>query len=171
MKKRNPGNRSAFTLIELITAIVITIIALAPVAVAIVNGQRSWQAAYNRIYADVVSDGYYARKRFDSTLRKAGRNNVSIDSDQTGIEARYYFDSDSSFMDCYAYFYESNNELKIEYGQINSISVKQTAHIETVCGNVTGCTFTIIGDSAQMFLTLNDGSKSHTVISSALMHN
>jgi len=178
MKMKKTKNRPAFTLVELIAATVIAIIAIAPIAVSMVNSQRTWQTAYDRIYADVVTRSYAARKRFDSLIRKAGSSTVTVDKDKEGIMVRYYSSNSASYMDRYAYLYLSNDGiLKVEYGMVASTSKKgntstvQNTSTEIICENVSSCTFLKTGNSAQMFLTLDDGSKSYTVISSALMHN
>ena len=71
-------------------------------------------------------------------------------------------------MDRYARFYEANGMLSFEYGQL---SPRQTLGLETVCANVSDCTFTQAGRSAQMLLTLDDGTQTKTVVSSAVTHN
>jgi hypothetical protein len=151
--------------------IVIAIVVLAPVGIAMINGQRTWHTAYDRIYADVITDSYVASERFDSIIRKAAAGNTTVDEDGEGIEAQYYDDIDSTFLDRYAHIYVSGESLVVEYGTIDADRVKTAGDEQTLCGNVSSCTFQKTGSSAQMVLTLDNGTKSHTVCSSALMHN
>ena len=166
-KKRLTAPRGV-TLVELITATVIMLIVILAVGMVLVDGQRGWNIAYDRIYSDVVTDGYVARKKFDAVIRRASREKLLLDDTGKWIEIYYYADDDSADVDRYARFYEANGNLDIEYGQLNP-KVALTA--ETVCGNVSGCTFKQAGRSTQMILTLDNGTQTNTVISSAVTHN
>ncbi|GAH60491.1 unnamed protein product, partial [marine sediment metagenome] len=80
-------------------------------------------------------------------------------------------DPNTTIVDHYARFSESeaNGELNIEYGSVNP---RKTLTTNTICGNVVGCVFFKgVGYSAQMILTLDNGSETITVVSSAVMHN
>lgn len=167
VKKRLTALRG-FTLIELIIAIVIIVIVIFAIGVVIVDSQRGWNIMYNRIYSDAVTDSYAARRKFDTVMRKASRESFLLDDTGSWLEVYYYADEDSAVVDRYARFYVANGDLNVEYGQLNP---KVTQTVETVCGNVSGCTFKQAGRSAQMILTLDDGEQNSTVVSSAVMHN
>ncbi len=167
VKKRRTASRG-FTLVELIIAMAIMLIVVLAIGMALVDGQRNWSTQYDRIYSDVVTDGYVARRKFDTVMRTASREKVLLDDAGGWVEVYYYANDDSAVVDRYARFYTADRNLNVEYGQLNP---KETLSIETVCGNVSGRTFEQVGRSVQMILTLDDGTRTNTVISSAVTHN
>jgi hypothetical protein len=167
MKKRLTGSRGS-TLIELLIAIAIMIFVVLAVGMALVDGQRGWNFMYERIYSDAVTDGYVARRKFDAVLRKASRDTFLIDPAGSWVEVYYYASDASTVVDRYARFYTSSGTLNVEYGQLNPQSTLIT---ETVCENVSGCTFEQLGRSIQMILTLDNGTQTNTVITCATANN
>ncbi len=167
IKKRLTASRG-FTLIELMIAIAIMVIVVLAIGVALVDGQRGWNYMYDRIYSDVVTDGYVARKKFDAVLRKASREKFLIDPAGGWVEVYYYANDASTVVDRYARFSASGGKLNVEYGQLDP---KATDTIETVCGNVSSCTFVQLGRSIQMILKLDNGAQTNTVITSAVTNN
>ncbi len=167
IKKRLTASRG-FTLIELIIAMAITIIVVLAIGVALVDGQRGWNIQYDRIYSDVVTDGYVARRKFDAVMRRASRDKLLFDDAGGWVEVYYYANDTSTVVDRYARFYVANGNLNVEYGQLDPTA---TLSVETVCGNVSGCTFEQLGRSIQMILKLDNGTQTNTVISSAETHN
>jgi hypothetical protein len=132
---------------------------------------------YNRVYSDVVTNSYVARKTFDAVIRKASSEKLLLDEDGTWLEVYYYADANSASADCYARFYYSESgqtetgaegQLNIEYGKAEP---RETLTIRTICENVSSCVFKAAGRSAQMILTLDDGQQTVTVVSSSVMHN
>jgi len=123
---------------------------------------------YNRTYADVVTDGHVATRTFDALMRKAQGEGVLLGDDGSWVEVGYYADEDSAAVDHYARLYEDGGSLNVEHGQLNP---RTTLASQTICQNVTGCTFRQSGRSIQMILTLNDGTQTNTIVSSAVMHN
>ncbi len=69
MLKRKHRTQRGFTLIELAMAAAISTIVILGVGVLLVDSQRGWIRMYNRIYSDVVTDSYVARKTFDVVIR------------------------------------------------------------------------------------------------------
>ena len=167
VKKRRTASRG-FTLVELIIAMAIMLIVVLAIGMALADGQRNWSTQYDRIYSDVVTDGYVARRKFDTVMRTASREKVLLDDAGGWVEVYYYANDDSAVVDRYARFYTADRNLNVEYGQLNP---KETLSIETVCGNVSGRKFEQVGRSIQMILTLDDGTRTNTVISSAVTHN
>ena len=167
IKKRLTASRG-FTLIELIITTAIMVIVVLAIGTALVDGQRGWNIQYDRIYSDVVTDGYVARRKFDSVMRTASRDKFLLDGAGGWVEVYYYANDASTVLDRYARFYVANGNLKVEYGQLDP---KETLSIETICGNVSGCTFEQLGRSIQMILKLDNGTQTNTVISSAVTHN
>jgi len=101
-------------------------------------------------------------------MRIASRDKFLLDAAGSWVEVYYYANDDSAVVDRYARFYTANGDLIVEYGQLDP---KETLSVETVCGNVSGCSFGQIGRSIQMILKLDNGTQTNTVISSAVTHN
>ena len=160
--------RPGFTILEMVIAMVVTAIVISAIGVLTVDSQRSWQISYDRVYSDVSSDGYVAMKKFDATVRKASRGSILVDEAGNWLEVYYFADEDSTTVDRYALFYEEDGSLMVEYGQL---SPRETLSVETLCENVSACTFQQAGVSIQMILSLDNGSQTNTVVSSAVAHN
>ncbi len=168
MLKNRTTNPKGFTLIELVIATVIMLIVILGVAIVLVDSQRSWNAMYNRIYSDVVTDGHIARRTFDRVIRKASGRSFLLDTAGNWVEVYYYTDANSIVVDRYARFYEADGQLNIEYGKLDP---RETLNVQTVCENVSDCVFMAQGTSVQMILRLDNGSEAATVVSSAVAHN
>jgi prepilin-type N-terminal cleavage/methylation domain-containing protein len=168
MNKKTRKVSGGFTLVELMVTIAIASIVVSAIGIVIVDGQRCWQVLYSRVNSDVATDGYVARKKFDTTIRKASGEKMLTDSNGNWIEVYYYANDSSTTVDSYARFYENEGTLSIEYGQLNP---RKTLNVETLCENVSDCTFKQIGKSAQMMLTLDDGTQKNTIVTSAVTHN
>jgi len=169
MFKKKIQNRKGFTSIELMIATMIGGIIMLGVGMTIADSHRGFNAMYDRMYSDVVTDGYIARKTFDSVIRRATRTRFLLDADGNWLEVYYCQDPNSTVVDHYARFSEADGELNIAYGSLNP---RNTLSTNTICGNVTGCVFFKgAGRSAQMILTLDNGSQTATIVSSAVMEN
>lgn len=179
MSKNKTKIRRGVTLVELMITTVIASIAVLSIGVLIVDGQRGWNTMYRRINADVVSDGYAARRMFDSTIRKASADKLLLDTAGNWIEVYYYADANSTVTDRYARFYytsggdRSDGTLNLEYGDWNSTGTepRQASTTQRICSNVTYCVFKAAGRSAQMICNLDNGEQSTTIASSAVMQN
>ena len=168
MNTARPRASQGFTIVELvITAAIMSIIALA-IGVVIVDSQSSWNVMYDRVNSDVVTDGYVARKKFDAVMRQASREKLIFGDSGGSVEVYYYADGSSTAVDRYARFYSSDGDLNFEYGQLEP---RATLGVETICANVSACTFRQAGRSVQMVLALDDGRQTNTVVSSALPQN
>ena len=168
MTRRKQINSSGFTIVELIiAALVIAIVGFA-IGAVVVNAQSSWNDMYDKMNSDVITDGYIARRKFDSVMRNASSQKYILDGAGQWVEVYYYSSDDSAAVDRYARFYVSDHELNFEYGQLEP---RATLDIETVCGNVSTCTFKQVGRSIQMTLTLDNKTQTNTVVSSAVTHN
>ena len=146
---------------------VMAIVGLA-IGVVIVDGQIGWNNMYSRINSDFVSDGYAARSKFDSVMRSASSERSVLIGDGSWVEGYSYATSASTTVDRYWRLYVSDGDLLAEYGQLEPRSTLST---ETVCGNVSDCTFQQAGQAVQMTLVLDDGTKTKTVVSSAVPRN
>ncbi len=166
--RTGPRAARGFTLVELmITAVIMVIVGLA-IGVVIVDGQTGWNAMYDRMNSDVSMDGYAARKKFDVVMRRASRGQSVLAGDGSWIEVYSYASSASSVVDRYWRFYVADGDLNLEYGQLEP---RLTLNVETVCENVSACTFQQFGQAIQMTLTLDNGTRTNTVVSSAVTHN
>jgi prepilin-type N-terminal cleavage/methylation domain-containing protein len=169
MSSKQLKRRGGFTLVELVLAMVLALIVISSTGIILVDSQRGWHRMYNKIYSDVVTDSYVARATFDSVVRKASGENYLLSETGNWVEVYYYADTSSTTLDRYAlFYYEYDGQLNVEYG---SLDPRQTLDVQTICNNVTNCTFEGSGRSVQMVLTLDDGSQSATVVTSAVMHN
>ena len=168
MRKNKPTVRRGFTIVELAITVVVSVIVILGIGVVLADSQRNWNRMYNRIYSDVVTDSYVARKMFDSVIRKASREKLLVDDAGNWLEVYYYADSDSEDVDRYARFYKTGSQLSAEYGKLDPLETLTTT---IVCENVSNCVFKQVGRSAQMILTLDNGTQAVTTTSSAVMHN
>lgn len=168
MNKKKYKGHGGFTLIELMITVAVMSIILSAIGIVIIDGQRCWQMLYGQTNSDVVTDGYVARKKFDTVIRKSSVDKILTDGNGNWIEVYYYSSDSSPVVDRYARFYAADNVLNIEYGQLDP---RETLNVETVCENVSDCTFKQIGRSAQMILTLEDGTHKNTIVTSAVTHN
>jgi len=171
MSKNKLTAQRGFALIELIIATVIVVIVISGIGIILADSQGGWKTMYDRAYADVVTDSYVARKMFDAVIRNASGERLLLDDAGNWIEVYYYADANSTAVDRYARFYEGGGQLSVEHGTLNPNGVKAALTTQIICKNVSGCVFKRAGRSAQMILTLDDGSQTATVVSSAVMHN
>ena len=165
---KRKANRKGFTIIELMIATGLASTVIIGVGMLLVDSQRGWNRMYSRAYSEVVVDGYIARRTFDVVVRKADGENFLLDTSGNWLEVYCYENEDSVALDRYSRFYKYNDELRIEYGQLDPKSI---INISTVCANVSACVFKQSGCSIQMILTLDNGSQTNTVVTSGFMHN
>jgi prepilin-type N-terminal cleavage/methylation domain-containing protein len=167
MGKHKP---KAFTMIELITVIAISVIVLLGIAVYMVDLQRGWAKMLAWVHSDVVTDSIIARKTFDGTVRQAARFYALVPGGN-GIEVNYYSDPANNtalLPDRYATFYVLENQLLVEHGIRDP---KTELRTEVLANNVTGWFFSGEGAAAKMSITLDDGKHKMTTTCSAVLHN
>jgi prepilin-type N-terminal cleavage/methylation domain-containing protein len=157
-----------FTLIELIIAMAASLVVMLGVALVLANSQESWNQLYSRSFSDIVGSSNVAGRKFKAIIRKASQDGFVLDDNGNGIEVYYYSDENSAVVDRYARFYVLEGDLNLELGRLDP---RETLEVQTVCGNVSECFFTAAGRSAQMILTLDDGSRTITTAACAFMHN
>jgi len=168
MSKKKMTNRKGFTLIELMVATGLASTIIVGIGAVLVDSQRGWNTLYERAYSDVVTDAHVARRTFDRVVRNASSQTISLDEAGSWVEVYTYSDPCSPVVDLYAKFQAKNDELTLEYGDLAGGA---TLSVEPICGNVSSCVFKSVGRSVQMILTLDNGSRSITVVASAIMHN
>ena len=160
------------TLIELMVTTVVVVIVVLAIGSAIADGIRGWQRTYDRVYADVVTDGYVARKTFDRVIRKASPVGVTLGEGGVSLRVYGYKEPASIALDQYEELYVADGSLLVKVGLLDEGTGEWSEGLpDVICSNVTSCVFKVDGRSAQMILTLNDGTKENTVVSSAVMHN
>ena len=161
-------NRPGFTIVEMMISMVVMIIASLAIGAVIVDGQNSWTKMYNKIHSSTTTDGYVVTKRFESVMRKASNDKIFIGSDNASVELYYYSSDTATTPDRYMRFYQNGTDLNLEYGQLEP---KSAINVETLCGNVSSCTFYEIGQAVQMILVLDNGERKNTIISTAVAQN
>ena len=172
--------RRGFTLIELMVTSVMAVIIILAVGIALAGNIRGWQTTYDRVYSDVVTDSYAARRAFDATIRKACRYRVSIGDSGKELTVYFFADDSSTYPDRYAWFHVAvaDGRLLREEGSVDAAGNKTGVVLSTmtVASNVKpgGCVFKWHGDRAiQMILTLvnNEQGQKSTIVTSAVLHN
>ena len=168
MIKKKAVTRPGITLIEIMVAVVLSSIMVLAVGLMLAEGPRSFNRMNDRAFGDLVTESFVARKIFDSTIRKASKEEILVDNASNQLEVYYYASSVSVSADRYAKIYKSDSTLYVEYG---TREPRETLETKTICSNVSSCIFNSTGRSAQMILTLDDGSQKITTVTSAIMHN
>lgn len=169
VRRYQSGNgRRGFTLVEMMAAVAASTIVVFAIGMLIADSQRAWNRMYAKENSNLVADSFGARRAFEAVVRKCSSTKLMMDSSGSAFEAYYYSDG-SPVLDLYARFYTSDTgDLVIEYGQLDP---RETLEVQKICENVSSCVFENSGRSIQMTLTIDDGSDSVTVVSSAILHN
>jgi hypothetical protein len=168
MIQRKSTTSGGFTIVELVITKAVMLIAVSAIGLVIVDSQRGWNLMYDCVNSNVVTDGYVARKKFDSIIRKACGETITLDENGSWIEVCYYASDSSTTPDRFACFYEADGYLHVAHGKLD---YKVTLDVETICENVSICKFTRAGRSVQMILKLDNGTHKNTIVSSAVTHN
>ena len=172
MKKREKSHNNhhrGLSSVELALAMALSAIGFLCASGAVFDSHRGFNTMYNRVYSDVVAEGYIAKGTFDSLIRKSSDTGFKIDEpDGKWFEVYYYDNETSTELDRYARLTLLTNELYVEYG---SLDPNTTIRIDKVCGDVSSCVFKRNGASVHMLMTLDNGKQSLTIGSSAKLHN
>lgn len=138
--------RNGLTLIELMTAMVLGVIVMLPVAIVVESGQKSWNKSYNTANCQSQLDSISAITSFCSFGRKSNKNDYYVysvtgtgsnrtytqvmpvgnpEQNLTGqaVEFRYWSTNLTAAMltatsvaDSYALYYVDSNQLKVDFG-------------------------------------------------------
>ena len=168
MRRKTVKNRRGFSLTELGMVPVLAPIVMLAMGLVLADSQRGWNQMYDHFNHGLEVEGYVARKAFDAAVRKSSMSSEHFDVNE--VEVYYYNNpASSTYLDRYARFYKNGAELLVEYGQLNSdgnsTEIMQTI---TLCENVETVDFSKNGACVQMVLSLDDGSESLTVMTSAI---
>ena len=168
MRQQTVKNRRGFSLTELGAVMALAPVVMLSMGLVLADTQRGWNQMYNRLNKGVAIDAHVARKAFDATVRKSSMNREHFDADE--VEVYHHNDSVSStYLDRYAKFYKDGTELLVEHGQLDSNgNPSGTPQTITLADNVEAVNFSKNGASLQMVLRLDDGSKSLTLMTSAM---
>ena len=171
MRCETVTHRRGFTITELMVAMTIAPIVTLCMWVLVADSHRGWNKTYNRVYGDVIADGYVAQKTFDAVVRKSSIKREFLGDGE--VEVYYYSDIENPIsLDRYARFYVADERLMVDYGELDEGGIPQdSSSTVTLARNVQAAQFTLAGTSVQMILSLDDGSQSLTVASTAVRHN
>jgi len=156
------------TLIELLLAMTVSVVILAAIGVAMVGGIHGYSRIYGRASSGVLGDGYVTSRAFKAAIRKSSVSSVSIDQKGVSLRAQYHSSLSSTRLDRYVRFYLSGRELRMEHG---NVSPSQRLRTQTLCSDVSSCTFSRAGNTVQMVLETDDGSETSTLLASAIPQN
>jgi prepilin-type N-terminal cleavage/methylation domain-containing protein len=164
-----------FTLVEVSVVIAMVGIMTLGAGVLLANGQKSWGQLFGRVYGDSAIDSFAAQKAFDTVCRKASLRKYVLSGSGNSLQL-YYWDSAStaSTPEHYARFYQSGEDMFVEYGsmQAGTWQPDAGAPVTTVklAGDVESLKFTVEGTSVQMFLSYTDETIM-PVVCSSVRHN
>jgi hypothetical protein len=176
MKPKAVKNKPGYALTELTMTFALAGIVILAMCSVLVDSQRGWNRTFKRVFSDVVTDAYVARKTFDSIVRKSSYTRAAVGDHSIGddfIQVYYYDDHNTSTqLDRYARFYKSGSSLMVDYGRLD-VNGNPTGEPRTVvlAMNVREACFSLAGASAQMTLRLDNGDQQLTVMTSAVRHN
>ena len=173
MRWETVTKRRGFTLTEIMVAIAMSTIVIGSIGVVLVDSQRGWHRMYNRVFSDVVTDSYVARKAFDAVVRKSSIKRYGLGSNGEFVMVYYYQDSNSTMLDGFASFSRSGEALQAVYGELDAAGtpVSPSINVMTLARNVAAVNFSVAGPCVQMILELDNGREVMTVTCSAVRHN
>jgi prepilin-type N-terminal cleavage/methylation domain-containing protein len=161
--KKNLG----FTLVELMVTLLISVIIVSAVGIMVADSSSWFSDSYRKINSDPVVQSIIARKTFERIMRKASANGFWVSPQATTVEINYY-SSPSGPVDRYAQFFVSGSDLILEKG---TLVPRTPISTETICQNLSTCTFKTAGSAVQMILVLDDGKNKQGSVTSAILHN
>ena len=173
MRLKSGAGKYGFTLVELMVAMLISIIVLLGVGAVLADAAKGWNQMYNRVNGGIITDAYVSSNTFDSVVRKCTYTRSSLDPLGQYVYVYYYPDLTSTEASQYARFYREGTTLKVDYGTAGSVTPTST---NILANNVTNVNFSIsygsaIAKAVKMILVLDDTKHSITVTSSSVRHN
>ncbi|MHC4287839.1 MAG: type II secretion system protein [Planctomycetota bacterium] len=165
----------AFTMTELVTVMAIVGIITLGVGVLLANSQKNWGTLYERVYGGSAIDSFTAHKAFDTVCRKASLRKYVLSESGDSLEL-YYWDNSStaSTPENYARFYQSDDEVFVEYGQNHSGTWQPDTEADPttiqIARDVESLKFTFEGTSVQMYLNYTE-SNMMPMVCSSVRHN
>ena len=160
---------------ELVTVMAMVGIITLGVGVLLANSQKSWGTLFERVYGDSAIDSFAAHKAFDTVCRKASLRKYVLSESGDSLEL-YYWDNSStaSTPENYARFYQSDDEVFVEYGQNQSGTWQPDTEADPttiqIARDVASLKFAFEGTSVQMYLNYTETNMMPMVCSS-VRHN
>ena len=164
-----------FTMTELVTVMAIVGIITLGVGVLLANSQKNWGTLFERVYGDSAIDSFAAHKAFDTVCRKASLRKHVLNESGDSLELYYWDDSSTaSTPENYARFYQSDDEVFVEYGQNKSGTWQPDTEADPatiqIARDVASLKFTFEGTSVQMYLNYTE-SNMMPMVCSSVRHN
>jgi len=161
---------SGFTLVDTVVTLSVSSVLALTIAAFLADNHKAFNDVYRSAFCPAAEEDIAARGVFQKTVRQASsaEGRASVASDGSWMEVQYYSDSDVASPDRSARFYLSGQDLLLER---TDLETEETVAVEIVCSHVVAAGFHLTGDSAQMFLELDDGSSSRTLHTSAVMRS
>lgn len=171
MKTKKSKRNNGFTLVELMTTLVLTMIIVMTVGSVILHSRRSFLNAYGKANSNIVTDAYAARNVFDVIVRKATATDIIIAKSGKSAFFEYYNSDASTFPDRYTSFYLSGSDFMAEHGSLDIDGNQTVLETTTISSVADSCMFLNNGSSVSMILNLDDSDKEKVVVSTAYAHN
>lgn len=174
MVRRITAKRYGFTIVELMVAAAVSLVLVLGLSLLMADAHRGWNQLYDRVNEGRVADAYVVRKAFDAVVRQSTVQHYSIDSDGQWVEVYYYSNPQTSTeYDSFARFYESDDNLMVDYGSLEAgtWNTQGVSRSEVFAENVISVEFSVSGPTVKMVLELGEGDDTMTVVSSAVRHN
>ena len=164
-----------FTLIEVAVVIAMVGIITLGAGVLLASSQKSWGNLFARVYSDSAIDSFVAQKAFDTVCRKASLRKHVLNESGDSLELYYWDDSSTaSIPENYARFYQSADEVFVEYGKTQADAWQPDTGTDPmtiqIARHVDSLKFTFEGTSIQMYLNYTDADMTPMVCSS-VRHN
>ena len=176
MKQKSQSIRNnGFTMTEVVVVIAMVGIITLGAGVLLANGQKSWGQLFGRVYGDSAVDSFAAQQAFNAVCRKASLRKQVLSTAGDSLEL-YYWDnsSTSSTPENYARFYQSSDDVFVEYGttETGTWQPDDGASVTTIkiASDVDSLKFMVQGTSVQMFLSYTDEDMM-PVVCSSVRHN
>jgi len=170
IRKRFHGSLPGFTLAETAVALASTTVLILGISMFLADNHKAFSKTYTGAFSSVAQDAITARALFQKTIRQAcsSAGMAAVAANGSWIEVRYHSSPAVFAPDRCARFERSGKNLLLSRSVVGT---GKTLTAETVCKNVASVAFDLTGDSAQMFLVLDDGTSSQTVNTCANMRN
>jgi hypothetical protein len=161
---------TGFTLAEMVASLCATSVLVMAVGVLLAGHQRGFNDIYAHTYASAAEGETAARQVFQQVVRQAssGDGPARLAADGSWLELQYRSRTDAAVPDRSARFAVSGSDLLLRRVDLDTL---QSLSVQTVCTDVTSATFALTGNSAQMFLQLDDGVAPRVLNVSAVMRN
>lgn len=169
------AGRTAFTLVEMMVALMLVSLVTLGAGVLLSHGQRNWNNLYDRVYGAGAADGFLVQRVFDSICRKSSLRKCIIGEEGDFLEVYYWEEaSTAETPENYGRLYLDGSELYAEHGKLTAGTWQADTQSEPtrllIASEVEDLSFEMQDRALRMYLTYQD-EKLLPVISSAVRHN